>query len=193
MENINKDAMVEPYMFEPMPDEFVESENSDSESSSSSEVDDQIDEEFEAMYSWRKTSLSWYKCGHCELMAKTIECFCCHEKAVEYDEYDGKLNSAQDAGLSCVTELAAFNQNISASVLEIDTWQYIKESSPLGDDELAVIHKIYRHVGYRRCSRWIFHNLGKKCRRPFPYCMYKCIRGKYWSSDALYTHFKYAK
>ena len=107
---------IQPYMFEPNPDDSVKSGDSDSDSTS---TDDSLDEEFEAINSWRLTS----KCGQCQLMSKTIESFCCHEKAVEYDEYDEK--SAQGQGLSCISLLPSFVQNMpSQDVVEVDVAQY---------------------------------------------------------------------
>ena len=133
------------------------------------------------------------QCGNCNLMVKTVESFCCHEKAIEYDEYDDKLKSAQDQGYTCITKLSSFEQNISKDVLEVDVMQYIEENWPLDDEDVARMHKLFCLVGYRRCSRWIFQILGKKCRRPFPACIYKCIRGKFSSPVGLYTHFKFPK
>ena len=86
---------IQPYMFEPNPGEnYIQSDNSESDSSIS---DSSEDEEFEAVNSLRLSTLEWwnanvdtrmsttleYKCGHCDLMTKTIESFCCHEKATE--------------------------------------------------------------------------------------------------------------
>jgi hypothetical protein len=193
--NTNEWQEIQPYMFEPNKNEGTnESYDSGDESTSTEEEEEEIDHEFEAINSWRLSTLEWCKCGHCAIMEKSIESFCCHEKAVEYDEYDGKLTCAQDQGLTCITELSAFTQNmLSEEVLEIDASQYLEDNWPIGDDELAQTHKIYRLVSYRRCSRWIFHILGKKNRRVFPSCVYKSIRNKFASPDGLYTHFKFAK
>ena len=184
-------------MFEPKPGENVEERNSEESSSSggsSDDDDDSFNDVFEIdLNAWRLSTLSWCKCGHCGLTPRTIESFCCHEKATEYDEYDNKLKSAQDQGFTCVTQLPSFTQNISHAVLDVDALQYVEENWPLGDEELARMHKIYRLVGYRRCSRWIFQVLGKKCRRPFPACIYKYIREKFSSPDGLYTYFKFPK
>ena len=68
-------------------------ECSDSESASSS--DEEVDEVFEIENAWRLQSLSWCKCGQCTLSTKAIESFCFHEKALEYDEYDGLLSEAE--------------------------------------------------------------------------------------------------
>ena len=126
-------------------------------------------------------------------MSKTIESFFCHEKALEYDEYDGRLTSAQDQGWNCVSCLPSFVQNmLSQDVLEVDVAQYLKQNWPLDDDDLAWTHRLYRLAAYRRCSRWIFQILGKKCRRVFPSCIYTCIRNKFASPDGLYTHFKFS-
>jgi hypothetical protein len=96
---------------------------------------------------------------HCAIMIKSIKSFCCHEKAVEYDEYD-------DQGLTCITELSAFTQNmLSEEVFEVDASQYLE----------------------------VFHILGKKNRRVFPSCVYKSTRDTFSPADGLYTHFKFAK
>lgn len=182
---------IKPYMFEPMPNESIE--HGSSESSNSLTSEDEVDEEFEAINCWRLSSIQWCKCGHCDLISKTIESFCCHEKATEYDEYDVKLKSAQDQGYTCITQLSPFQQNISIEVLEVDVLQYLEDNWPLDDEDIARMHKLYRLVAYRRCSRWIFQILGKKVRRPFPSCVYKCIRSKFSSPDGLYTHFKFPK
>ena len=84
-DNIGYD--IQPYMFAPNPDDSVESGDSDSDSTS---TNDSLDEEFEAINWWQLATLEWCKCGQCQLMSKTIESFCCHEKAVEYHEYDEK-------------------------------------------------------------------------------------------------------
>ena len=76
---------IQPYMYEPNPGEHQDdSDNSESVSLISSK--DEVDEEFDAVNSWRLSSLEWCKCGHCDIMVKSIESFCCHEKVVEYDE-----------------------------------------------------------------------------------------------------------
>ncbi|CAB3982115.1 Hypothetical predicted protein [Paramuricea clavata] len=181
---------IQPYMFEPNPDDEIESEDSDCESTS---TEDNPNAEFEGINSWRLTTLQWCKCGQCQIMTKTIESFCCHEKAVEYDEYDAKLISAQNQGLTCISLLPAFVQNmLSQDVLEGDVAQYLEDNSPHDDDDRARTHKLYRLSAYRRCSRWIFQILGEKCRRVFPSCIYTCIRKKFASPDGLYTHFKFA-
>ena len=38
--------------------------------------------------------LSWYKCGHCAVFT-SIECFCWHGKAVEYDKYGVLLDQVE--------------------------------------------------------------------------------------------------
>ena len=182
---------IQPYMYEPKPGEDVESDGSYSSTSSSG---DDVDKEFKQTNSWRLTSLEWCKCGHCEVIMRTIESFCCCEEAVEYDEYDERLSSAQEQGFTCITFLPSFVQNmLSADMLEVDVALYLEENYPLNDEDLARIHKLYRLASYRRCSRWIFHILGKKNRRVFPSCIYTCIRKKFPLPDGLYTHFKLAK
>ena len=84
-----------PYQFEPeaRPNKSNTSDESDSEQSSDlSSSDEEVDREFVMANAWRLETLSWCKCGQCTLSTKAIECFCCHEKALEYDEYDVLLN-----------------------------------------------------------------------------------------------------
>lgn len=184
-----KDEIIQPYMFEPNKGNLEEASNDSSEDSESAE-----DEEFEVINAWRRDTLEWCKCGKCSIMEKSIESFCCHEKALEYDEYDKKLTAAQNQGFDCITSLSSFIKNmLSKDVLNVDVCQYLEENWPLGDDELEKTHKLYRLVSYRRCSRWVFTILGKKCRRVFPSCVYTYIRKEFASPSGLYTHFKFAK
>ena len=59
-------------------------------------------------------------------------------------------------------------------------------------NDLAKTHKLYRLAAYRRCSRWVFQILGKKCRQVFTSCIYTSIRNKFPSPDGLYMHFKFS-
>lgn len=188
----NKDEVIQPYMFEPSKEKSTEASDDSSEESESEE--EEFDKEFEVNNAWRRSTLDWCKCGKCSIMEKTIESFCCHEKALEYDEYDEKLSAAQNQGFECITNLSFFAQNmLSRDVLDIDVSQYLEENWPLGDDQLEQTHKLFRLVSYRRCSRWVFTILGKKCCRVFPSCVYTCIRKEFASPSGLYTHFKFAK
>jgi hypothetical protein len=188
----SKEQVIELYMFEPNKGEHGEASDDSSEDSGSEE--DEFDEEFEAANAWHRTTLEWCKWGKCEIMEKTIESFCCHEKALEYDKYDDKLTSAQTQEFTCITSLSSFVQNmLSKDVLDVNVSQYLEENWPLGDDQLEQTHKLYRLVSYRRCSRWVFTILGKKVRRVFPSCVYTCIHKEFSSPTGLYTHFKFAK
>ena len=105
MENIHKNQVVQvlPYQSEPEPGLQTSSsgDESDSEEESAESSDEEIDHVFEAKNAWRLESLSWCKCGHCTLKPKAIESFCCHEKALEYDEYDALLKEAEAQGGKC--------------------------------------------------------------------------------------------
>ncbi len=199
MENIHENQVGEvlPYQFEPeaRPNKSNTSDESDSEQSSDlSSSDEEVDHEFMMANAWRLETLSWCKCGQCTLSTKAIECFCCHEKALEYDEYDVLLNQTESQGNMCVTTHPEFVDNmLSETVLKIDVSRYLEENWPLDDGDLEKVHKLYRLVSYHRCSRWVFQILGKKKRRPFPACVYSKIRERFASPDGLYTHFKYAK
>jgi hypothetical protein len=194
----NQSGEVLPYQFEPEATgntSGYSDSQSDSESTSSSEDEvDEIHRIFERENAWRLNSMTWCQCGNCSPMNKAVESFCCHEKAVEYDEYDALLSEAEGRQEKCVTTLPEFNENmLSEGVLKVDVCRYLEENWPLGDEDIERTHKLYRLVAYQRCSRWIFQILGKKKRRPFPACIYKKIRDRFASPDGLYTHFKYTK
>lgn len=191
-DNAQNDFVIEPYMFEPNKGDGGDSNEDCSDDSSSG--DDQYDAEFEGANAWRLATLSWCKCGKCALMEKTIESFCCHEKSLEYDEYEDILKKVELEEFTCMTDLSAFQNNmLSRDVLYVDVSQYMEENWPLGDEELQQKHKLYRLASYRRCSRWIFGILGKKNRRVFPSCVYTRIRNEFPSPDGLYTHFRFSK
>ena len=198
MDKIHEDQVREvlPYQFEPEPSakSCNTSDDSDSEQSGiTSSSDDDVDHEFERANACRLQDLSWCKCGRCSLSTKVVECFCCYEKALEYDEYEVLLDQTESQGEKCLTAHSDFKDNtLSESVLKIDVCQYLEENYALDDEELEKMHKLYRLVAYRRCSRWVFQILGKKNRRPFPACVYAKIRERFASFDGLYTHFKYA-
>ena len=66
--------------------------------------EEEVDTEFERANAWRLQTLSWCKCGHCAVSTKIIECFCCHKKAVEYDEYGMLLDQVEAHGDKCLTK-----------------------------------------------------------------------------------------
>ena len=81
-----------------------------------------------------------------------IECFCCYEKALEYDEYDDLLDHSETQGQKCVTLHPDFQDNmLSESVLKIDVCRYLEENYPLDDEDLERVHRLYRLVAYQRC------------------------------------------
>ncbi|XP_028410290.1 uncharacterized protein LOC114532903 [Dendronephthya gigantea] len=199
MEDIHKNQVEEvlPYQYEPevgAETGHLSAESGSEQDSELSSSDEEVDHEFERVNAWRLQTLSWCKCGLCTISNKTIECFCCHEKALEYDEYDVLLNQTETQDKHCVTTHREFNENmLSEGVLKVDVCRYLEENWPLDDEDLERVHKLYRLVAYQRCSRWIFQILGKKKRRPFPACVYAKIRERFESPDGLYTHFKYAR
>jgi hypothetical protein len=78
-----------------------------------------------------------------------IECFCCHEKALEYDEYNVQLEQTESLGEKCLTTHTDFQGNMpSEGVLKIDVCRYLEENWPLDDGDLEKIHKLYRLVAY---------------------------------------------
>ena len=149
MENIHEHQVGEvlPYQFEPEVGAETSSlsDESDSEQGSVlSSSEEEVDTEFEKANAWRLETLSWCKCGHCGLSTKIVECFCCHEKAVEYDEYGVLLDQIEANGDECLTRHADFRDNmLSEGVLKIDVCRYLEENWPLDD-----VHKLYRLVAY---------------------------------------------
>ena len=108
---------------------------------------------------------------------KLIECFCCHEKTLEYDEYDDVLDHCETQGQKCVTLHPDIQDNmLSESVLKIDICRYLEENWPLDDEDLERVHKLYRLVAYQRCSRWVFQILGEKQKAFFCLYLYKNTR-----------------
>ena len=77
-----------PCQFEPEPSTKTSDASDDSDTDQSdvtTSSDEDVDHEFERANSWRLLDLSWCKCGHCSLSTKAVECFCCQEKALEYE------------------------------------------------------------------------------------------------------------
>ena len=200
MDRIHENQVGEilPYQFEPEPSTKTSDASDDSDTDQSDVIQPHLTRmsttSLKEQMQRRLLDLSWCKCGHCSLSTKAVECFCCHEKALEYDENEVLLDQAELQGEKCLTAHSDFKDNmLSESVLKIDVCQYLEENYPLDDEDLERMHKLYRIVAYRRCSRWVFQILGKKNRRPFPACVYSKIRERFASTDGLYTHFKYAK
>ena len=70
-QNTNEWREIQPYMFESNKNECSDnSYDSDDESTSTEEEEEGIDHEFEAINSWRLSTLEWCKCGHCAIMEK---------------------------------------------------------------------------------------------------------------------------
>ena len=94
----NQVGKILPYQFEQEPSTKT-SDASDDNDADQSDVtassDEDVDNEFERANVWRLLDLSWCKCGHCSLSTKAAECFCCHEKALEYEGQSAryKLNA----------------------------------------------------------------------------------------------------
>ena len=149
MENINENQIGEvlPYQYEAevggKGTNISDESESDRESNSSSE---EIDQEFETANAWHIQTLSWCKCGQCTISKKLIECFCCYEKALEYDEYDDLLDHRETQGQKCVTLHPDFQDNmLSESVLKMMYVPILKKTSHFTT-------KIWN--GYTNCIDW---------------------------------------
>ena len=108
MENIHENQVeaILPYHYEPEPGAETSSISDESDSEQGSVLfssEEEVDTEFEGANAWRLETLSSCKCGHCAVSKKIIECFCCLEKAVEYDEYGMLLDQVEAHGDKCLT------------------------------------------------------------------------------------------
>ena len=108
MENIHENQVeaILPYQYEPDAGAETSSISDESDSEQGSVLfssEEGVDTEFERANAWRLETLSWCKCGHCAVSTKIIECFCCLEKAVEYDEYGMLLDQVEAHGDKCLT------------------------------------------------------------------------------------------
>ena len=91
MDRIHENQVGEilPYQFEPEPSTKTSDASDDNDTDQvmfTTSSDEGVDHELKRANSWRLLDLSWYKCGHCSSSTKAVECFCCHKKALEYDE-----------------------------------------------------------------------------------------------------------
>ena len=103
MENIHENQVeaILPYQYEPEPGAETSSISDESDSQQGSVLfsSEEVDTQFERANAWRLETLSCCKCGHCAVsLALIIECFCCLEKAVEYDEYGMLLDRVEAHG-----------------------------------------------------------------------------------------------
>ncbi len=114
MENIHEHQVGEvlPYQFEPEVGAETSSLSDESNSEQGSVLSLSEEEVDTKANAWRLETLSWCKCGHCALSTKIVECFCCHEKAVEYDEYGVLLDQIEANGDECLTKHADFRDNM---------------------------------------------------------------------------------
>ena len=84
----NQVGEILPYQFGPEPSTKT-SDASDDNDTDQSDVttssDEDVDRKFKRANAWRLLDLSWCKCGHCSSSTEAVECFCCHEKALEYE------------------------------------------------------------------------------------------------------------
>ena len=108
IENIHENQVeaILPYQYEPEPGAETSSISVESDSEQGSVLfssEEEVDTEFERANAWRLETLSWCKCGHCAVSTKIIQCFCCLEKAVEYDEYGMLLDQVEAHGDKCLT------------------------------------------------------------------------------------------
>ena len=82
--------------------------------------------------------------GHCTLKPKAIQSFCCHDKALEYDEYDTLLKEAEPQGEKCLTAHEEFKANmLSEGVLKIDHCLYLEDNWLMENEDLEKIKTLW--------------------------------------------------
>ena len=81
-------------------------------------------------------------------------------------------------GERCLTFTNGFYVNcIDEDSLEVSTYSFVKEDQGVDNDH--AMHKLIRHVAYRRLVRWIWGILGKNVRKRLPACVYRKIREEF--------------
>ncbi|XP_071105320.1 P2X purinoceptor 7-like [Haliotis cracherodii] len=122
-------------------------------------------------------------CGNCMPMSSRPESKCCHF-------YAGAREKMEEGAepLDCITQHEGFSVNFTnIHVLQLALLEFVSLAGPLDDNE--PIHKTYRHVAFRRFSRWIHGRLRKHDRRPIPSCVVTAIREHFPSEEV--AGFKY--
>ncbi|KAL5020317.1 hypothetical protein ScPMuIL_003209 [Solemya velum] len=173
---------IKPYQFEPPRRDKVEEGASVQLESEDSEFSDSENNQYHAD-GMRTDNLAWCDCDKCPIMATNDECLCCREVG----PIDEKLD---EANLPCITKHERFLGNcLNRHVIEVSLYEYVEYDGPIDDNE--PINELYRHIAYRRFTRWIWHRLGKGRRKVIPSCAVTKIREAFPSEE--YTGFKYAR
>ena len=120
-------------------------------------------------------------------MPTETENVCCHF----YEQFQARLVSRDGKTCKCITETTGFNSVcIDMDVAEMAYYEFREKYGPHGDDEEC--HELYRHLAYRRLTRWIFKKLGRYNRKVLPSCTVNAIRQAFpKEEDSQYTGFKY--
>lgn len=106
---------------------------------------------------------------------------CCQNTNV----VDGKLEAEN---ISCITKHDGFRANcLNIHVLEASYYDYVLQSGL--PEENQRIHELYRHIAYRRFTRWVYGLLGKRIRKVIPSCAVVAIREAFPSEE--YCGFRY--
>ncbi|XP_056021417.1 uncharacterized protein LOC125664129 [Ostrea edulis] len=137
---------VQPYQYEPVVlcDSSPLPEN-DSESEISEDQSDECPS---------PSDMQWCLCGNCIAMPTRRESKCCHA-------FSTIVPRLEEMGVSCITDHGGFVANcLNRWVLETLYYEYFQDNGPLEEGEL--IHRVYRHLAYRRFVRWIWQRLEKK-------------------------------
>ncbi|KAK3093711.1 hypothetical protein FSP39_019129 [Pinctada imbricata] len=171
--DVEMEFRVAPYQFEPTRSTRGETDDSGTDSSESSSDDDAELRPVE----------EWCSCGHCENMPTDRENVCCKQFPLCMEKMEPNT-------LKCVTHHEAFRVNcLNTDVLELAFYDYLDIHGHIGDEE--PVHELYRHIGYRRFVRWIWHRLGKRNRKVLPSCVVNSIRQAFPSQE--YCGFKYPR
>ena len=91
----------------------------------------------------------------------------------------------------CITETTGFNcVCIDMDVTEMAYYEFREKYGPYGDDKES--HELFRHLAYRRLTRWIFKKLERYNGKVLPSCAVNAIRQAFpKEEDSQYAGFKY--
>ena len=79
-------------------------------------------------------------CGHCTLKQKAIQSFCCHDKALDDDEYDTLLKEAEPQGEKYIPTMFVL------SISNFGQMHFLRVFTRKSEDQFALPNGIYTHL-----------------------------------------------
>ncbi|KAJ8310632.1 hypothetical protein KUTeg_012497 [Tegillarca granosa] len=167
---VNLSINLQPYTFEPS----ANRSSCDSDTSSSEDSENNSD----AVIPLVEDCYNLCNCSHCTLMSTVAECRCCYSMT----EVDPER---KEEGVDCIILHEGFIANcLNRQFLKTSYYEFIENNGPPEDPT----HEVYRHIAYRRFTRWIWGILGRN-RKGLPSCVVTAVRNAFQSQR--YSGFKY--